>query len=35
VRIDGEQLRELDVARSEVAGRTLQVGRRFVRLVEG
>ncbi len=34
VRIDGEQLRELDVARSEVAGRTLQVGRRFVRLVE-
>ena len=34
VRVDGEQLRELDVPRSALAGRTLQVGRRFVRLVE-
>jgi tyrosyl-tRNA synthetase len=34
VRVDGEQVRELDVARSALVGRTLQVGRRFVRLVD-
>jgi tyrosyl-tRNA synthetase len=34
VRIDGEQLRDLDVPRPDLVGRTLQVGRRFVRLVE-
>jgi tyrosyl-tRNA synthetase len=33
-RVDGEQLRDLDVARAALSGRTLQVGRRFVRLVE-
>ena len=34
VRVDGEQLHDLDVPRAALVGRTLQVGRRFVRLVE-
>ena len=34
VRVDGTPLRDLDVPRTELAGRVLQLGRRFARVVD-